>query len=165
MSPWQPSSKRRWSWNREQRLTGVHMGTSNDWLGFWRVLCERLHEQYGASPTHSLEEIKSLAATFPAAIRLLTATVNGEIAAGAVLYESTRVVRTQYLASNAHARAHGLLDLVLKNAIANARMAGKWFDFGSSTRSDGTLNRGLARYKESFGGRTVVQDSYCLDLT
>jgi hypothetical protein len=26
LSPWQPSSKRRWSWNRARRLTGVHLG-------------------------------------------------------------------------------------------------------------------------------------------
>jgi hypothetical protein len=164
-SPWQPSSKRRWSWNRARRLTGVHVGPSNDWSGFWRVLCERLSERYGVSPTHSLEEITSLAATFPAAIRLLTATVNGEVAAGAVLYESAHVVRAQYLASSAYARAYGLLDLVLRAAIANARMAGKWFDLGASTRGDGNLNGGLARYKEGFGGHTVVQDSYRLDLT
>jgi hypothetical protein len=166
MSPWQPSSKRCWSWNRAQRLTGVHVGPSHDWSGYWRVLGERLREQYGVSPVHSLEEITSLAAKFPAAIRLLTATVNGEVAAGAVLYESAQVVHAQYLASNAVARAYGLLDLVLRAAIEDARTGGKWFDFGGSTQRDGTyLNGGLARYKESFGGRTVVQDSYRLDLT
>jgi hypothetical protein len=36
---------------------------------------------------------------------------------------------------------------------------------GASTRGDGNLNGGLARYKEGFGGHTVVQDSYRLDLT
>ena len=166
LSPWQPSPKRRWSWNRAQRLTGVQVGPSQDWSGYWRVLGERLREQYGVSPVHSLEEITSLAAKFPAAIRLLTATLNGEVAAGAVLYESARVVHAQYLASNADARAYGLLDLVLRAAIEDARMTGKWFDFGSSTQRDGKyLNSGLAHYKESFGGRTVVQDSYRLDLT
>lgn len=166
MSPWQPSSKRRWSWNRALRLTGVHVGPSNDWSGFWHVLCERLRERYGVTPVHSLEEITALAATFPDNIRLLTALVSGKVAAGAVLYESACVVRAQYLAGNGYARAHGLLDLLLRAAIEEARMAGKWFDFGASTVSDGRyLNRGLARYKESFGGRTVVQDSYRLDLT
>jgi hypothetical protein len=44
-------------------------------------------------------------------------------------------------------------------------MGGKWFDFGSSTRHDDNhLNVGLAHYKESFGGRTVIQDTYRLDL-
>jgi hypothetical protein len=166
ISPWQPSPKRRRSWNRAQRLTGVHVGPSQDWSGYWRVLGDRLRERYGVSPVHSLEEITSLSAKFPFAIRLLTATINGEVAAGAVLYESARVVHTQYLASNADARAYGLLDLVLRFAIQAARMTGKWFDFGSSTQQDGRyLNGGLAHYKESFGGRTVVQDSYRLDLT
>jgi hypothetical protein len=166
ISPWQPSPKRRCSWNRAQRLTAVHVGPSDDWSGYWLVLVERLREKYGVSPVHSLEEITSLAAKFPTAIRLLTATVNGEVAAGAVLYESTRVVHAQYLASNADARAYGLLDLVLRAAIEGARMTGKWFDFGTSTERDGRyLNGGLARYKESFGGSTVVQDSYRLDLS
>jgi hypothetical protein len=166
MSPWRPSPKRRCSWNRAQRLKGVHVGLSDDWLGYWRVLGERLREKYGISPLHSLEEMTSLAAKFPTAIRLLTATVNGEVAAGAVLYESTQVMHAQYLASNAEARAHGLLDLVLLQAIEDARMKGKWFDFGASTVCDGTyLNGGLAHYKESFGGRTVVQDSYRLDIS
>jgi hypothetical protein len=166
MSRWQPSPKRRWSWNRAQRLTGVHVGPSQDWSGYWRVLGDRLREQYGVSPVHSLEEITSLAAKFPAAIRLLTATINREVAAGAVLYESARVVHAQYLASNADARTYGLLDLVVRCAIEDARVTGKWFDFGSSTQPDGKyLNVGLAHYKESFGGRTVVHDSYRLAVT
>jgi len=165
MSPWRAHSKRRCSWNRAQRLPGVHVGPSNDWSGYWFVLGEHLREKYGVSPVHSLEEIMSLAAKFPSAIRLLTATVNGEVAAGAVLYESTQVVHAQYLAGNADARAYGLLDLVLREAIEDAQMTGKWFDFGASMQRDGTyLNAGLAHYKESFGGRTVVQDSYRLDL-
>jgi hypothetical protein len=165
-SPWQPSTKRCGSWNRARRLRGVHVGHSGDWSGFWRVLGERLREKYGVSPVHSLEEITFLATKFPNLIRLVTATVNSEVAAGAVLYESAQVVRAQYLAGNADARAFGLLDLVIRAAIEDARMKGKWFDFGGSTQRDGTsLNNGLIRYKESFGGCTVVQDSYRLDLT
>ena len=165
ISPWQPDRNRRRSWNRAQRLTGVHVGPSQDWSGFWRVLGDRLNERYGASPVHSLEEITSLATKFPAAIRLLTATINGEVAAGAVLYESARVVRAQYSATNADARAYGVLDLALWSAIEDARTKGKWFDFGSSMRDGKYLNSGVAHYKERFGGRTVVQDSYRLELT
>jgi hypothetical protein len=164
-SSWQPSSKRRWSWNRAKRLSGLYAGPSHDWSGYWRVLSERLREQYGVSPVHSLEEITSLAARFPSAIRLLVAEVDGEVTAGVVLYESAQVVHVQYLASNAVARTHDLLALVLRAAIEDALKRGKWFDFGASTRCDGTyLNQGLAHYKESFGGRTVVQDTYRLDL-
>jgi hypothetical protein len=58
------------------------------------------------------------------------------------------------------------LDLVLRGVIEDARIRGKWFDFGASTEHDGTyLDSGLAQYKESFGGRTIVQDSYRLNLT
>lgn len=166
MSGWQPSPKRCGSWNRARRLTDVHVGPSGDWAGYWRVLSERLREKYGATPVHSLQEITLLATKFPTGIRLLTATVRGEVAAGAVLYESTQVVHTQYLAANAESRAHGLLDLVIRAAIEDARAKSKWFDLGASNQpGDASLNHGLARYKESFGGRSVVQDSYCLDLS
>jgi len=46
-------------------------------------------------------------------------------------------------------------------AVEEARAKGKWFDFGISTEDDGRfLNEGLAAYKESFGGRSVVHDFY-----
>ena len=40
-----------------------------------------------------------------------------------------------------------------------------WFDFGISMRpEDGSLNAGLARNKEGFGGRAVLYDRYELEL-
>ncbi len=44
--------------------------------------------------------------------------------------------------------------------------AGKpYFDFGTSTEpSDQTLNVGLLRNKESYGGRAVLHDEYTLEL-
>jgi hypothetical protein len=164
-SPWGLSAGRRKSLCRARRLPGVEVGLSQNWAEFWEVLRKRLDERHGASPVHRLEEMLSLAAKFPNSIRLLAASVNGEIAAGAVLYESAQVVRTQYLATNANARKHGLLDLVLQSAIEGARRSSKWFDFGASTVDEGTcINAGLAFYKESFGGRAVVHDFYRVEL-
>lgn len=159
-----PNSGRTWSLNRARRVSDLEVGPSQDWAGFWDVLSRRLRERHDVVPVHDLEEIKSLAARFPTAIKLAAARVHGEIVAGAVLYESRHVVRAQYLASNAFARKHGLLDLVLQSAIERARLEGKWFDFGASNCRDGTLDAGLAYYKESFGGRTVVHDVYLMEL-
>jgi hypothetical protein len=159
-----PNSGRAWSLKRARRVSDVQVGRSEDWAGFWDVLCQRLRERHGTSPVHDLAEIMLLAVRFPSAIRLVAATVSGEIAAGAVLYESGQVVRTQYLAGNAFARRHGLLDLVVQFAIEYARQERKCFDFGSSAGFDGDLDPSLAYYKESFGGRTVVHDFYRIEL-
>lgn len=161
---WLPNSGRASSLNRARRVSGVEVGPSQDWAGFWDVLCRRLRERYDTVPVHDLTEMTLLAARFPDAIRLVTARVNGEIVAGAVLYDSSRVVHAQYTACNALARRHGLLDLVLQFAIEYACRETKWFDFGASTSPDGCLHPGLAYYKESFGGRTIVQDWYEIEL-
>ena len=131
------------------------------WHAFWPLLESVLAERHGARPVHTLAEIQLLAGRFPRAIRLVTAWVDGQIAAGAVLFETPTVLRTQYLAAGAAARATSLLDRVIDHAIAQARATGRWFDFGTSTENGGTvLNAGLLAFKEDFGARTVAHDAY-----
>ncbi len=131
------------------------------WQDFWPLLESVLAERHDARPVHSLAEIQLLAARFPREIRLVTAWVDGRIAAGAVLFETPQVLRTQYLAAGPAARATSLLDRVIDHAIAQARAGGRWFDFGTSTEDGGTvLNEGLLAFKEGFGARTVAHDAY-----
>lgn len=128
-------------------------------------LSTRLQEKYTTNPTHSSEEIKLLASRFPQSIKLIVAKLEGEIRAGVVLFHTLRVDHVQYIASDSVARDMGLLDLILDMAISHSKGSKKWFDFGISTERDGhVLNHGLTRYKEGFGGRSIVHDFYRIDI-
>ena len=49
--------------------------------------------------------------------------------------------------------------------IFNIRPDAQWFDFGTSNEDAGRyLNEGMVAHKEEFGGRSIVYDTYSLDL-
>lgn len=155
------SHGRRYVLKKLAKRDDVAVEASDDWAGFWDVLAGRLEDRYATRPTHSLDEIRLLAGRFPSEIGLRVGRLGGRIAAGLVLYETATVVHAQYMAADDEARGVGVLDGVVMAAVEEARAKGKWFDFGISTEDDGRfLNEGLAAYKESFGGRSVVHDFY-----
>lgn len=155
------SDLRRRTRRRLQARGEVTVAPSGDWAGFWAILEARLAERFAARPTHALDEIRLLAERFPDAISLRAAFVGGVMTAGVVLYETPTAVHAQYIAGSDEGRAVGALDAVFDAVIAEASAAGRWFDFGISTEDDGRfLNEGLISFKESFGGRTIVHDTY-----
>ena len=149
---------------RKALKAGVELGDSRDWAGFHAILSDAL-ARHDATPTHSLAELVLLAERHPANIDLRIATLNGRTLAGAVVFDTGRVVHTQYLASSAEGRGVGALDLIieeLKTAYAGRRA---WLSFGISTEDAGrVLNEGLTEHKEAFGGRGVVHDFYELNV-
>jgi hypothetical protein len=81
-----------------------------------------------------------------------------------VTFRCGPVLHAQYIASDAFAREHGLLDAVFDHLVRAEAGSAVYFDFGISTEKDGTwLNQGLVQYKEGFGGRAVVQEFYEID--
>jgi hypothetical protein len=57
------------------------------------------------------------------------------------------------------------LDLLFAHLIDIVFAGKSFFDFGRSTESDGRILKvGLVAFKEGFGARTVVHDSYALVL-
>jgi hypothetical protein len=56
-------------------------------------------------------------------------------------------------------------DLLWNFLITHYSTEKKYFDFGISTEKGGAyLNSGLAAYKESFGARAVMYDTYEVDV-
>jgi Acetyltransferase (GNAT) domain len=150
---------------RAKKNTGLSIAKSENWLAFHDLLRNRLSEKYEATPVHSASEMQLLASRFPENIRLITATLEDELIAGCVVFESECVVHTQYLATNETGRETGAMDLLLAQLIEATNTNAKWFDFGISTTDHGmNLNAALARYKESFGAKSVVYDWYKIDL-
>jgi hypothetical protein len=71
----------------------------------------------------------------------------------------------QYNAASAEGKRIGALDITMETLIGQFRGAVRYFDFGISTEQSGRyLNDGLVEYKEGFGARTVVHDSYALRI-
>jgi hypothetical protein len=132
----------------------------------WDVLRGNLARVHGASPVHSLEEIRLLLSRFPERIVVRCARIRGQIEAGVVLFNSAQVWHAQYIAASETGYAHSALDLVFDVVVDEARKAGaRYFDFGTSNEAAGTvLNDGLYRFKSEFGGGGVAYEHYELDL-
>jgi hypothetical protein len=143
----------------------VAVDWTDDYPSFWALLTSSLRDRYGVDPVHSLDEIELLASRFQE-IKLAAAYLNGELLAGAVVYQSHRVCHVQYNATSGAGRKHSALDQVMAWLIEHGTPSAGLFDFGISTEQAGTfLNAGLVDYKEGFGGRAIVHDVYEIELS
>lgn len=158
------STSRRWRVNRA-RKNGVVVQPSERFEDFWPILTEVLSSRHGATPTHSLDEIRLLNDRFPDHVKLFGAYLENRMLAGAVMFVNPNVAHTQYLATTDEGRRANALDALIATLITETYAQYPWFSFGISTEEGGmVLNEGLAEYKESFGGRATVHDFYELNF-
>lgn len=132
---------------------------------FWEsILIPTLRTQFDVNPVHSLNEITTLANNFPQHIKQFNVYHDNTIIAGATIFETDVVAHTQYIASNEDRQAFGSLDFLF-NYLINERYSDKsYFSFGTSNANNGkTLNKGLNYWKECFGARTLVHDTYSIN--
>lgn len=128
---------------------------------FWKVLTSVLVSRHRVNPVHTVEEIELLKSRFPENIKCFTASLDGLIVAGVVIYETTGVAHAQYLAVSEEGRECGALDLIIDHLLKVEYKSKKYFDFGISTEDEGRcLNEGLIAQKEGFGARAFVHDFY-----
>lgn len=159
-----PSKGRRWMLARAGR-EGLEIRPSDDYETFMKIVEERVQSRYGVTPTHSAAELRLLAERFPDEIALVGAFRGAELLAGVVIYASGPVAHTQYIGTTAEGREIGAGDLVIEHLISERYSDREWFSFGISTEKDGRhLNESLIEYKESFGARAIVHDTYSVSL-
>ncbi|MDE6109031.1 MAG: GNAT family N-acetyltransferase, partial [Muribaculaceae bacterium] len=114
---------------------------------------------------HTLDEINLLRGRFPANIRLYAATREGRMLAGMVVYDTGRVVHSQYIAAGEEARRERLLPALYHHVITAARTTARYFDFGISTEQGGlVLNDSLDVHKAQAGGRCTICPAYRLEI-
>ena len=146
---------------RKAREADITIVETDDYSTFWPILSKNLHDRYGLTVVHSLEEIELLHSRFPDRIRLVVAKEGEETLGGTVLYCSDRVVHSQYIAASPRGKELHVLDLLFQQVIAEALQTHAYFDFGISTEKHGTyLNDQLIYQKEGFGGRGICYDWY-----
>lgn len=149
----------------KSRKCGLLYEESTAWGEYWPMLREVLQSRHNAIPVHTLEEMEMLASRFPENIRLFVARQSGIVVAGAVVYVTEQVAKTQYLAvSDEGAKCHALDGLIAY--LAEERYADKrYIDLGTSMDpTTQQLNEGLIFQKEGFGARAVVYDAYEVKL-
>ena len=148
------------------RKAGIQVGPSEDWEGYWRLLSSLLDERYGTRPVHTLDEMRLLHGRFPDGIRLYTATLDGEMLAGVVMYLSHPVAHCQYIGASPQGKDSKALTLLFDYLIGEAKASGyRYFDFGISNEDHGRyLNEGLVRQKSRLGGRGIVYNTFEINL-
>lgn len=147
---------------------GAHLtvARSEDFETFMRIEEEVLRTRHGKKPVHTAAELRSLAAQFPANIKLFVALKGVEMLGGIVIYESNCVAHAQYISATDEGKQTGAQDVILDYLINDYYNDKAYFDFGISTEQDGRyLNPGLQQNKESYGGRALVHDFYRLNLS
>ncbi|MDO5836722.1 MAG: GNAT family N-acetyltransferase [Methanobacterium sp.] len=145
--------------------TGLVFKESDDYQNFMALKEEKLIKKYGVKPTHTAAEMEYLSVKFPENIKLFVVENKGQIIHGLVMYESANVAHAQYQEATAEGQKLRVPDLVLDRLINHYYKDKKYFDFGVSTENNGLyLNQGLIDYKETFGGRAVVYDTYRVEF-
>lgn len=146
----------------------LKVGSSYDFKTFMDIEEQLLLEKYSVRPTHTGEEMESLAGRFPENIKLFAAFKDSTMIAGVIIYESQNVAHAQYIASTDEGKKLFAVDFILDyliNQYYKQHIKKKYFDFGISTEKEGKeLNIGLLTQKEEFGARSVVYDTYVLDV-
>lgn len=146
---------------------GVRVRESVDFATYWSILEANLDQRHGARPTHTLEEIKELTRRYPEHIKLVAAFYQETMISGVVVFLlNSRVSNCFYIAQDYDYQQFRPLNLVFYQLINWGIKKGyHYLDWGISTENKGKLvNYGLFRFKEEFGGRGVLRETYRLGL-
>ena len=143
---------------RKARAAGLRVTESDDLATLWNILSTNLEDKYSVKPVHTLAEISLLKSRFPKHIKLYLCLHEDTPLGGTLVYETGRVVHTQYISANLAGKNSGALDLLFDYLINK-----KYADipiFESTENSGYILNENLIFQKEGFGGRGVMYNVY-----
>jgi hypothetical protein len=146
----------------KKALSGsIKVKVSEDYESFMTIEARHLADKHGVLPVHNASEIKLLADSFPANIKLTAAFEDHYMLGGVLTYTTNVVCHAQYIGATIEGKKMGALDACIHN-ILNSMPAGvRWFDFGISTTDEGRqLDEALLGNKESWGGRSIMYDQY-----
>ena len=134
---------------------------------FWEMVLEpRLLQKHNAKPVHTRQEITALKEKFLNNIRQFSAYYDGVIIAGITIFESEKVVKSQYGATTKKGEEMRALDFLFINLIKKYKSEGKlFFDMGIVNEDDEKgYNAGLLKQKEELGCSVYSQDFYKMNL-
>ncbi len=138
---------------RNSKFKEMRVIINNDFKSFWdQILEPQLAARHDAKPVHSLKEIKLLASRFPDNIKQYLVYEHGELLAGITFFIKDTIVKSQYASATTIGMSKNANDFIYVEAINIFKEAGlNSMDCGHVNNPDGTINRGLQRFKEELG--------------
>lgn len=154
--------------NRKKAINlGVTVKESKDILSYWGILEQNLKKRHNTVPTHTYTEILDLMNRFPEEIKLFSAYYQEEMIAGVLVFLlNSRVVNCFYICHNEDFQHLRPLNLVFSHLITWGKENDfHYVDWGISTENKGkAVNSGLFNFKEGFGGRGTLRETYRITL-
>ena len=150
---------------RRAEKLGVKIRNSEDFKDYYNILKKNLAMRHNVKPAHSLEDLVKLKELFPEKIQLVGAYLKEKMIAGVVnFYCNEKVVLVFYISNNMEYQNYRAVNLLFYEIIKDAIRRGLSFlDFGLFTVNMDP-NWGLGRFKENFGARGILRDTFYLDL-
>ncbi len=150
---------------KRQRRFSITVEEVDDINLFWHIIVEDRRVRHNTVPVHTGDELALLHKAFPSGIRFFVARHEGDIVAGAVIYICNGVLHLQYAAATPEGKDIYATDVIYHDVIFNRFAEARYFDFGTSNEDGGRyLNEGMVAHKEEFGGRSVIYDTYRIDV-
>ncbi len=152
---------------RAYKDTQVSLDGFDELDSFWRLLELNLATKHGTKPTHSRESIGRLLNAFGSeVIRLFTASVQGRLAAGCMVFiPRPGVLHAQYMAQDYELQGSRPLNAVIDTVITWGNSRGfRSFNLGKANEGGRVINAGLFHFKEGFGGRSVLRETHGLEV-
>ena len=150
---------------RKSEKMGVVIKESNDYEDYYKILKNNLAMRHNVNPAHSLEELIKLKKLFPDKIQLVGAYIKNKMIAGVVnFFCNEKVVLVFYISNNMEYQQYRAVNYLFYTIIKDAVSRGlSYLDFGLFTVNMDP-NWGLGKFKENFGARGILRDSFYLDL-
>lgn len=154
----------RTSVRRAQKL-GVEIRESEDYASYYKILKNNLALRHNVNPAHTLEEIIKLKKLFPDKIKLFGAFVENKMIAGVInFYCNSKAVLVFYISNDMEFQQYRAVNLLFYTIIKEAVHLGlSYLDFGLFTVNM-EPNWGLGRFKENFGARGILRDTFYKNL-
>jgi hypothetical protein len=135
---------------------GSLLSTNLDLLPqIYALIAENLMAKYSRNPVHSLAELHLLCSKFPKEIDAYSVTLEKQVVAGAIVFQSGDCSHIQYLAANVTGKKIRAQDYLVNQILEKSKSANKNLSFGKSTAGESAiLNTNLFHFKEEFGSQT-----------
>ncbi len=141
---------------------------SGDIRNYWSLLEKNLTERHGQKPVHDYDSIiKLIESVGSDKVLFFGGYYKGELVSGILIFKfNNLVLHAQYIASNSRFQNLRPLNAVVDYIIEWGNQKGfKYFNLGTGNENEGkSINSGLFRFKENFGGKGVLRETMILNL-